>query len=110
MMKPTAKAILQGALVGCVAALGPIAAMLAGSPAPAEQGAPGAEVRAGVLAGCRWEVVSAGPWNDGPQGPVPPAPHAVTLLLDQCSGRTWVLVSGRGGLEWRAIAREWPGP
>ena len=112
-MKAEAKTTLQGVLLGCLGGVGGSALMLTASPGPAAQAAATAEVRAQApgVGCCRWEVVPASPWQDGPAGgAVPPAPHAVTLLLDQCSGSTWALAFGRGGLEWRAVAREWPGP
>ena len=85
-MRAMAKGILQGSLLGCLAAAGPVAVMLTTSPGPAAQAAGPAEVRTQALGGgsCWWEVVPAKPWNDGPlDGPVPPGPHMTTLLLDQ---------------------------
>ena len=109
-MKPIPTWILYIPLLECLAAAGPVAVMLTTSPAPAAQAGP-AEVRTQALGtgSCRWDVVPAEPWNGGPvDGPVPPGPHMITLLLDQCSGRTWALVYDRGGLEWRAVRREGP--
>ena len=106
---------LKGILLLVLAAAIVVAEWIAltASSGPAARAAGPAEVRTQALGGgsCRWEVVPAEPWSGGPlDGPVPRGPHMITLLLDQCSDRTWTLVFGRGGLEWRAIGREWPGP
>ena len=53
---------------------------------------------------CRWELAAGTPWRDGPSGDG--AAQPVTLLLDQCSGRTWTLVLDRGAFEWRPVRRE----
>ena len=47
---------------------------------------------------CRWEVAAGAPWRDAPGGG---REQPVTLLPDQCSGRTWTLVLARGAFEWR---------
>ena len=56
---------------------------------------------------CRWEVAAARPWLEDPSGgPAAPPPQPVTLLLDQCSGRTWTLAFVRGAFEWRPVRRD----
>ena len=61
-----------------------------------------------VVAGgcCRWELAAVsghGPASaESPRGPV-------TMLLDQCAGRTWVLARGpRGEFEWHEVPRSGP--
>ena len=53
---------------------------------------------------CRWEVAAGTPWRDDPSGGG--AAQPVTLLLDQCSGRTWMLVVHGASFEWRPVRRE----
>ena len=57
---------------------------------------------------CRWEVAAGTPWRT-PSSPARPgggAAQPVTLLLDQCSGRTWMLVLDGASFEWRELPRE----
>ena len=57
---------------------------------------------------CRWELAAGTPWRtpsrDFPAGGGGAQP--VTLLLDQCSGRTWMLVLDGASFEWRALRSE----
>lgn len=55
---------------------------------------------------CRWELAAVTghgePSDEAPRGPV-------TMLLDQCTGRTWFLArTPRGDFEWSELTR--PGP
>ena len=57
---------------------------------------------------CRWELAAGTPWRT-PSSPARPgggAAQPVTLLLDQCSGRTWMLVLHGPSFEWRPVRRE----
>lgn len=58
--------------------------------------------------GCRWEVAAGNVWREGPFdiGSSPAALQPVTLLLDQCSGRTWTLVLHGPSFEWRPVRRK----
>ena len=53
---------------------------------------------------CRWELAAGTPWRESPSGGG--AAQPVTLLLDQCSGRTWMLVLHGPSFEWRPVRRE----
>ena len=53
---------------------------------------------------CRWELAAGTPWRESPSGAG--AAQPVTLLLDQCSGRTWMLVLHGPSFEWRPVRRE----
>ena len=75
--------------------------------AAALDAAPDPEADAHPRTACRWEVAAGAAWPDGRSGAPAPAEDAlpVTLLLDQCSGRTWTLAFGRGAFEWRPVRR-----
>ena len=95
--------LLLGGLAAVLALL--LWALLASDAAGQPQAPEARELAAKHAAGCcRWELVHASARHDGPgTGSLRPA----TLLLDQCSGRTWLLVhSPRGGLEWRPVGRD----
>ena len=52
-------------------------------------------------------MAAGAPWLDVPYGgPSPETQQPVTLLLDQCSGRTWMLVLDGASFEWRELSRE----
>ena len=107
-MNAVAKGMLQASLVGLLAAAGPGAVMLTTAPAEglaaSPAGGPESRAQAPGCGGCRWELAPVSARHDGPGAA---SLRAATMLLDQCSGRTWILVSERGGLEWRALGREW---
>lgn len=100
--------ILEGLAVGCAIALF-ATALAVGVEAAAPQtrearAAPGSERAISPPAGCcRWElaaVTAHGEASDeAARGPV-------TMLLDQCTGRTWLLRSDpRGEFEWAELDR-----
>lgn len=105
------RSILGGLAVGCAIAL--VATALAvGVEAAAAQArearaAPAAERGIPPAAGCcRWELAAVTghgePSDEAPRGPV-------TMLLDQCTGRTWLLRRGpRGEFEWSELTRSGP--
>ena len=95
-------AAIAAVMVGLLA-LGALAAAVPG-PVPHPDAEAARKVRDGA---CRWEVSDGVPWLDAPSvGPAPEALRPVTLLLDQCSGRTWTLSFARGVFEWRPVRRE----
>ena len=56
---------------------------------------------------CRWELVEIGAaagWR-GVLESLPVQAPAPLVLLDQCSGETWMAASGPSGLEWREVPR-----
>ena len=100
--------IAGGLAVGCAIALFATAAAVvveaAAASAREARAAPAAERGISQPAGCcRWElaaVTAHGEASDeAPRGPV-------TMLMDQCTGRTWLLRSGpRGEFEWAELDR-----
>ena len=111
-MKRVERGMAQTAvLVGLLALGSVVAAERAGSAAAGPEAA--GAWKAVLERGCRWEVAAGAPWQEVPfdpgPGSPPPQPAAlqpVTLLLDQCSGRTWTLTFVRGAFEWRTVRRE----
>ena len=82
-----------------------IAIATLGAAAP-EAGAEGAEGRR-AAAECRWELVEIGAaagWR-GVLESWPVQAPAPLVLLDQCSGETWLAARGPSGLEWREVPR-----
>ena len=96
----------RGAAAALALTLGGAVIMLARAAPPEapEAAAQGAGAPGG---GCRWELAEVAARHDGPG---PPSLRTATMLLDQCSGRTWILVAApRAGLEWRSVGGEfWP--
>ena len=97
----------RGAAVALALALtlGAAVVMLARA-APAE--VPEAKAQASIGGGgCRWELAEVAARHDGPGAG---SLRTATMLLDQCSGRTWILVAApRAGLESRGVGRDfWP--
>ena len=107
------KALVRGSLAGLVVGGVLFAGAVAGGGLRAAAGAAAesAEARAqasiGGGGGCRWELAHVSARHDGPGAA---SLRTATMLLDQCSGRTWILVAGpRAGLEWRGVGRDfWP--
>ena len=93
--------------------LGALALVIAASAwpaaAPAEEGPPPAAASSGWGSDCRWEIVPLEsrfwPEQAHPSGITP---TSRTVLLDQCSGVTWLLIPEGGPREavWRRLERE----
>ena len=82
-----------------------IAIATLGAAAP-EDSVEGAALRR-PAAECRWELVEVGAaagWR-GVLESWPVRAPAPLVLLDQCSGETWLAARGPSGLEWREVPR-----
>ena len=103
--------LIQGSILGLLAVAAIVAALLLGAGARAEGAAaePALPERGVFPPGvcCRWELAVAVAGVG--EVPAEPAQAAATMLLNQCSGRTWILSRGpRGEFEWVELKRFGP--